>query len=122
MQYTNIIDSMVWSYSRLSAYETCPYMWEKKYIYGEEEIPKFFTKYGSMMHKLIEKYLRKELDDDTITDYYNEHYLAEMNSAPSEKIYDTYYNQGLDYVTHIATLLPKRHDIEIEQVITLLDL
>ena len=37
-----IINNMTWSYSRVSAYEQCPYGWFLNYILEEAEEPMFY--------------------------------------------------------------------------------
>ena len=51
-----IIDTMEWSYSRLTAYNQCPYQFKLKYVECNEGEPNFYAQYGSFCHKILEKY------------------------------------------------------------------
>lgn len=62
ISYRPLIEDMVWSYSRLSTFEDCPYRWYLRYIAKIPESPKFYAMYGTLMHELIEQYYRGELD------------------------------------------------------------
>ena len=59
VNYAPLIDDMVWSYSRIKAFEDCPYRWYLKYIKKFHGKDMFFSSYGTFMHKLIELYHRK---------------------------------------------------------------
>ncbi|MGN1156970.1 MAG: PD-(D/E)XK nuclease family protein, partial [Agathobacter sp.] len=61
MNCSHIIDDMVWSYSRITSYETCPYRFFLTYILKLEKKRLFFSDYGSFIHSIIEKYLNGEL-------------------------------------------------------------
>lgn len=50
--YEHIIDQMTWSYSRIKAFDDCPYRWFLKYIKCEPGSEMFFASYGSFMHEL----------------------------------------------------------------------
>ena len=49
MRYDLMIGSMEWSYSRLTAYEDCPYLWLQRYIFRIRGQSKFFAQYGSLI-------------------------------------------------------------------------
>ena len=48
-----IIDTMLWSFSRLNFYEQSPYGFWLKYVQCNEGEPNFFGQYGSLMHKIL---------------------------------------------------------------------
>ena len=47
VNYAPLIDDMVWSYSRIKAFEDCPYRWYLKYIKKFHGKDMFFSSYGS---------------------------------------------------------------------------
>lgn len=51
VNYAPLIDEMVWSYSRVRAFEDCPYRWYLKYIRHLRGKDMFFASYGTFMHK-----------------------------------------------------------------------
>ena len=61
VSYRPLIEDMVWSYSRLEAFDDCPYRWFLKYIKHCEETDKFYASFGTFMHKLIEEFYRGTL-------------------------------------------------------------
>lgn len=56
INYRPLIEDMVWSFSRVSAYGQCPRRWYLRYIRKCPEAEKFFASYGTFMHELIEGY------------------------------------------------------------------
>ena len=45
---------MIFTFSRLSVYETCPYRFNKKYIQGYDESNTYQLALGMGIHKVIE--------------------------------------------------------------------
>lgn len=105
-----IIDTMEWSYSRLTAYNQCPYQFKLKYVECNEGEPNFYAQYGSFCHKILEKYAKNELTLFDLATYYEENYYSEVTCpAPPNKFTDigqSYYDKGLDFLENI--------DIDIE--------
>ena len=61
ISYEPIIKDMTWSYSRVKAFDMCPYGWYLKYIQKIRGKDMFFSSYGSFVHKLLEQYYKGEL-------------------------------------------------------------
>ena len=61
ISYEPIIKDMTWSYSRVKAFDMCPYMWYLKYIQRLPGKEMFFSSYGSFVHKILEMYYKEEL-------------------------------------------------------------
>jgi hypothetical protein len=57
-----ILDGMVWSFSRLNTYETCPYSFYKQYILKEEGDDNGHAQLGTLCHEILESYLKGELE------------------------------------------------------------
>ena len=53
--YAPVIEDMTWSYSRLKAFEDCPYKWYLRYIRFPKAkgVDQFFADYGTFIHELI---------------------------------------------------------------------
>ncbi len=51
-----IVNGMVWSYSRLESFENCPYGWYLRYLEKEPSYMLFYTAYGKFMHELLAEY------------------------------------------------------------------
>lgn len=103
--YKPLIDSMVWSFSRLSLYNECPYYWYLKYIKNTKEAEKFYASYGSFMHKLIELFYKKEISkDEMLLRFYTNFSTDVKGFRPSEKIVQKYIEQGAKYLKEFSPL------------------
>ena len=113
MRYDLVIAPMEWSYSRLTAYEDCPYAWLQKYIFGVEGKSKFFAEYGSFMHSILQLYLTGKLKKEQLTTYYLTHFLSQVSAkAPTSKIYSSYFEQGRQYLKVLS--FPQRNILRVE--------
>jgi len=114
-----IIDTMVWSFSRLSSYHQCPYGFYLKYVECNSGEPNFFAQYGSFVHKILEMYEKEELYLFEISSYYEEHFLESVTcDAPPNKYIDvkqTYYDKGLEYLNDIDLMLDRYEILGIEK-------
>lgn len=114
-----VIDTMVWSFSRLSSYHQCPYGFYLKYVQCTEGEPNFFGQYGSFIHKILEMYAKGELSLFEISPYYEEHFWENVTcDAPPNKYVDirqSYYDKGLDYLDNIDLMLDKYEILGIEK-------
>lgn len=116
MKYTNIIDDMKWSYSRIGTYHQCPYQFLLHYIYKEEEEPMFFSDYGSFMHELIAKHLSDGTEsDDLIIKYLTNFRKQVACKAPNEKIFESYFDKGAEYLSSMESELMSWKPIAVEE-------
>lgn len=98
-RYEHIISDMKWSYSRMTAFEFCPYKWFMTYIKKVPKTNMFFSDYGSFMHSIIEQVLKGELSREELIPYYMVNYKKEVvGKKPSAKIAQSYYDQGFSYL------------------------
>ena len=114
IDYTPIIDNMVWSYSRIKSFEMCPYRFYLKYIWpklpenlGKRLEPKdmFFSSYGSFVHKLLEHYFKNEMKQRELIRSYLRDFKTEVKArAPNPKIFKSYFDSGLQYLKEITPL------------------
>lgn len=94
--YAHIISDMTWSYSRLKAFEDCPYRWFLRYIRCLPEKELFFSGYGKFMHELL-----AQCNLGTCTPAQAElAYLTEFRSKvigdpPNFKVFQNYFQSGL---------------------------
>ena len=97
--YRPLIEDMVWSYSRVSAFHDCPYRWFLRYIKGCKESPQFYGSYGSFMHKLIEDFYRGKLTKEEMTTKFLFDFQKEVKGErPKESTVQKYIKCGLDYL------------------------
>ena len=79
----------------------------------------FFGEYGSLIHKMLEKYEKGELSLFELNDYYEEHFSESVpHDAPPNKYVDikqSYYEKGLDYFNNIDLDLDKYEVLGVEK-------
>ena len=100
------IKNMRYSFSRLYSFCRCKYEWLLKYTdeCDYEEDSNFFAQYGSLMHTIIEKYAKRELEVFDIIDYYNEHFSDITYDANNNDVRESYYQKGLAYCEYLMTI------------------
>ena len=107
--YEFILDNINWSFSNLKSFIQCPFEWKLKYIDCEIGIDNDYGEFGSLCHKVLEKYFKGELPCERLTDYYiecfNNIFIAKNDRT--EKLYGI----GLNYFANY------RKPIEIDKVI-----
>ena len=59
-----------WSFSKLQAYDTCPYMFRLNYIEHTEQEPNAFAQYGTFCHSLLEQHNKGEISAEELADKY----------------------------------------------------
>lgn len=107
---------MVWSFSRITTFEDCPYQWFLIYVYGSEKRSGFFAEYGTFMHDIISKYLMGELPRKRLVPYYTGNFLANVRAkAPSSAIFRNYFQDGTNYLNNIS--FPHKNILAIEDEI-----
>jgi len=98
VSYRPLIEDMVWSYSRVSCFEQCPYKFYTKYIYGQEEQEMFYASYGKFMHKLIEEYYKEGTSREDLKIKFLFDFSKEVKGfRPSDKIVRDYLEKGCNY-------------------------
>lgn len=114
-----IIDSMLWSFSRLNSFYNCPHEWHEKYImcqYGENG---FFGEFGSCCHTVLEKYAKGEISIFEISQEYEKEFIdTVVHDAPPNKFVDikqSYYDKGLDYFDNIDLDLENYEILGVEK-------
>lgn len=97
--YRPLIEDMTWSYSRIKAYEDCPYRFFLKYIHNIKEIPMFYASYGSFMHKLFEGFYKGELTrQDMKVKYLLDFSKSVQGDRPKQSTVCNYISQGVAYI------------------------
>lgn len=117
MNCSHIVSEMTWSYSRITAYEDCPYRFYLKYIKKTKGIRHFFSDYGSFMHLIIQKFLTGELHNEDLVGYYLTNFRKNVvGKAPTPKIFKNYFQQGIEYLKNIE--MPSGEIIGVEKEIS----
>ena len=83
------IDNMTWSFSRVSSFGSCGYEWYIKYLEKQEKENSYYGALGGFGHKVLEKFLKGELDIFDAASYWEDHYAEEVPyDAPPNKYVD----------------------------------
>lgn len=105
ISYKPLIDDMVWSYSRLDAYEDCPYRWFLKYLKKYKETDKFYATYGAFIHKILERHYKGELTKDNMLMEFLTNFSKEVRGVrPKETTVQKYIEQGSEYLASFTPL------------------
>lgn len=104
----NDIRDMVWSFSRLQSYETCPYEWHLHYVDGNEPEDGFFAEFGTLIHNVLQKLYDGSLSIWDAPQWYEDHFGdIVLHDAPPNAYIDIaekYYEDGLNYFANFAQL------------------
>lgn len=113
ISYEPIIKDMTWSYSRVKAFDMCPYGWYLKYIQKIRGKDMFFSSYGSFAHKLIEQYYKGELAKSQLLYHYLTDFRENVKAhAPSPAVFKSYFQNGKDYFRDFEPVPYKVNGIE----------
>ena len=97
--YLPLIEDMVWSYSRIESFSSCPYKFFLKYISKCSESDRLFSTYGSFMHEIIEEYYNGKLSrEEMLIKYLTEFSSRVIGDRPSTEIAAKYFKCGIDYI------------------------
>lgn len=87
-----------WSFSKLAAFQQCPMSFYLTYVENpgsDDELPGYFSEYGSLMHSILEQYYKGDLPVFCLADEWRDRYESEVVVAPppfpkgfGEKNYD----------------------------------
>ena len=95
---------MTFSYSRLTAFDSCKYKWLLKYILGIPKIGNsFFSSYGTFLHEILAKFYRGEGNSETLAPYFLENYFSQVTGKPQKNSTAiNYFQAGLNMVSDLT--------------------
>lgn len=100
--YEDKISNMVWSYSRLSAFEQCRYSFYLKYIVEDEDTylaeGNYWAEVGSFMHEILEKVFKGEMDIEDAASYFIDHYDENVFYTAKNSIMNNAYEACIKYL------------------------
>ena len=91
MGYKEQLKNMTWSFSRLHAYEQCPYSFYLKYIEGREEEMNLYAENGNIIHKIFQDIFTENMQVKQCVSHYVEMYnriISSTNESSMEKTFD----------------------------------
>lgn len=101
ISYKPLIEDMTWSFSRIESFCDCPYRWYLKYLRKFPEEDRFFSTYGSFMHRLIESYYNGELPKDDLVTQFLCGFSSEVHGdRPAATTLEKYIEDGRFYLAN----------------------
>lgn len=123
VNYKPLIDDMVWSFSRVEAYESCPHRWYLRYIRRCKERDKFYSSYGSFLHRLIEKYYNGEITKaEMLTTFLRDFKKEVRGFRPKASTLQKFIDGAVEYLTNFEPFpykmvaVEKKVEFEIEGI------
>lgn len=99
VSYLPLIEKMVWSYSRLSTFNDCPYRFYLKHISHCKDIDMFYSSYGSWMHQIIEEYYRGKLSKEDMAQKFLTGFTENVRGKrPKQDLVTKYIRLGTEYL------------------------
>ena len=96
-----LLDTMIWSFSRISSFDTCPLEWYLHYIKCWPTMESAQAQYGGLQHKIHEMYFKNEIGLFDLPQYYKDNYndivTAQFPNNKFVDLADSYYQTGLEY-------------------------
>lgn len=113
------IKDMVWSFSRLQSFDTCPYEWYLHYIEENESENGFFAEFGTLIHSGLQKIYEGSLSIWDAQQWYEDNFgKVVLHNAPPNNYVDIaeeYYNDGYNYFGNISQLDDKYEILGVEK-------
>lgn len=99
VNYRPVIDDMVWSYSRIRTFHSCPYQWYLKYLCDEPDEELFFSSYGAFVHSILDDYYAGRITkSEAELRYLSDFSDSVAAGCPSDSIFNRYFSDGLRYM------------------------
>ena len=78
--YSFITENIVYSFSNVNSFNTCKYGWMLNYIEGDDKEFNCFAEFGVLVHSVLEKYFKYELELSDLQTYYADNYNIYVKS------------------------------------------
>lgn len=111
MRYDLPISEMTWSYSRLRAFEECPYDWLCRYIFGQPDEGNFFSDYGTLVHELLADFFAGRVTAKTAEERFTTRFFGLPSSVESPELRAGWYAQGRAYFKTLPDSIPEDRTI-----------
>lgn len=116
--YEFILDTMTWSFSRLTSFDQCKYGWKRHYIDCEDGENNFAAENGLAVHQTLEEYLNGKIDPWDLPATYDEKFNElVVHDAPANKYVDLAektYTECREYFDNFKGLDPKYEVLGVE--------
>ncbi len=113
VSYRPLMEDWTWSYSRIDAYNNCPYSFFCHYILKESEEPMFYSTFGSFVHEIFRKYFSGDIDDDDVLPEFLTKFSDNVEGKrPQESTVEKYINSTIKYLENFHGFGLKTLDVE----------
>lgn len=116
--YREILDKIVWSFSSVNSFATCPKNFYMRRIEKVSTKNNAFAQWGSYMHSLLEAYFKGEADFFDLSFMYMDDYKKNViEKFPSNRYVDleeSYYEAGMEYLNNFEGLDSNYEVIAVE--------
>lgn len=114
-----ILNSMVWSFSSINSYSTCPKMFYLTYIKKVDKVQNAFAIWGSYIHGILEKYYLGELELFELSEVYERDYDTNITITFPDNAYkdlnESYRTAGKKYFDNFEDDFSEYQVIGVEQ-------
>lgn len=99
-----------YSFSKIESFRQCPMAFYLTYVENpdfDDEIPSYFSQYGSLMHSLLEEYYKGELPDFCLADEWRSRYDKAVTVPPPPfpaGFGEKNYASAVSYLDHFSGL------------------
>jgi len=109
-----------YSFSKLSAYDQCPRMWELTYREKAPKLKGAFSEYGTLLHSILERYERGELPLSALADTLEwewDQVFASVEFPPNKYVdlAQSYKEQAMAFLQRFKGLPADVHVLGVEQ-------
>lgn len=110
-----------WSFSKIAAFHQCPMSFYLTYIENpgsDDELPGYFSEYGSLMHSILEQYYKGDLPEFCLADEWRSRYESEVIVAPPpfpKGFGEKNYNAAVNYLENFTGLPDGYEVISVEK-------
>lgn len=110
MRYAKLLNDMTWSFSRLHAWEQCPYAFYLRYIENREGESNYYAANGKCMHEVLEAVFKYEIKIDECTQLYADKYDL-ICEKTKQSVMDSTYEKCMDYLCEIDGIDSEKYEI-----------
>lgn len=110
MSYIKLLNNMTWSFSRLHAWEQCPYAFYLKYIEERDGESNYYAANGKCMHEVFESIFTDKISVEQCTQFYSDNYDLICDKT-KQSIMDNTYEKCMDYLCNIDDFDNKKYEI-----------
>lgn len=102
-QYKKELDRTIWSYTRISSFDECPYSFFKRYIERAPDEANAFAQWGTLMHSLIECNLMGRLEINELIPEYSRRFKSDITAEfppgfRGDDMADNYFADGISFL------------------------